>query len=68
MKQAAVRFLVCLALLAIVFAVFGAPTPGPLSSQLGSGAETRLCVGYWELPDDAPRPENLSGRPKKGAA
>jgi hypothetical protein len=39
MKQALVRFLVYLALLVIVFAVFGAPTPGPLSSQLDSGAE-----------------------------
>jgi hypothetical protein len=39
MKQAAVRFLVYLALLSIVFAVFGAPTPRP---QLGSGAEHGL--------------------------
>jgi len=39
LKQAAVRFLVYLALLSIMFAVFGASTPGPLSSQLGSGAE-----------------------------
>jgi predicted site-specific integrase-resolvase len=23
---------------------------------------------YWELPDDAPRPKKLSGRPKKTAA
>ena len=39
MKQAAVRFLVYLALLSIVFAVFGAPIPRP---QLGSGAEHGL--------------------------
>jgi hypothetical protein len=39
MKQAAVRFLVYLALLGIVFAVFGAPAPRP---QLGEGAEHGL--------------------------
>lgn len=39
MKQAAVRFLIYLALLGIVFAVFGAPEPLP---QLGSGVEHGL--------------------------
>lgn len=39
MKQAAVRFLIYLVLLSIVFAVFGAPTPGPISSQLARAAE-----------------------------
>lgn len=39
MKQAAVRFFVYIVLLCIVFAVFGAPTPGPISSQLDRAAE-----------------------------
>jgi TRAP-type C4-dicarboxylate transport system permease small subunit len=39
MKQAAVRFLVYLALLGIVFAIFGGPTLGSLRSQLDSTAE-----------------------------
>jgi uncharacterized BrkB/YihY/UPF0761 family membrane protein len=39
MKQAAVRFLVYVALLGIVFAVFGAPASRP---QLGRGAEHGL--------------------------
>lgn len=38
MKQSLVRFLVYLALLGIVFAVFGGPTLGSLRSQLASTA------------------------------
>jgi|SoiMethySBSTD1v2_1073268.scaffolds.fasta_scaffold632593_1 hypothetical protein len=39
MKQALVRFLVYLALLSIVFAVFGVPIPSSISSQLNSRPE-----------------------------
>jgi hypothetical protein len=44
MKQALVRFLVYLALLGIVFAVFGGPTLGSLRSQLVSTAENGVSA------------------------
>jgi hypothetical protein len=44
MKQALVRFLVYLALLGIVFAVFGGPTLGSLRSQLDSATENGVSA------------------------
>jgi hypothetical protein len=44
MKQALVRFLVYLALLGIVFAVFGGPTLGSLRSQLVNTAENGVSA------------------------